>query len=672
MTHFIRRIIGTALLVAVLGLGTPLGGQTLDSVDAIRRLSLEEVARGVPISMRVTVTFSSPRFATLFVDDGVRGIFVEQAVSKDGTGPKAGDRVEITGVTGTGLFAPVVKASAVVVLSSGPLPPGRRVDGEELSRPDQDSNWIEVDADVKEVTQSGSSLQLECQADSYHFLAEVPAAMVPENVPWDLAESRVRIRGVAATIFNSGRQMTRRLVRVNSLDDVRVLRPGRGFAVQARPVTIDRLLRIDGPGPSDLVRISGIVNLMLPGRGFYLRTEEGGIWVQTAQPVAAESGSLIEVEGWPRAGEIKPFIRARRATVVGAGISTGPVRLAARDALHSRYDSELVAVDAELIDVIRTAEGMTLELRDANVVFRSVLPDGIMELPPGMVAGSRVRVTGIAEILPANSVVPLLQDSKLVLRLRSLSDLKFLSRPPWWTIRRVVGVAAAIIAGLLSIYLRGRIRRRRERETQRREFEAVLAERGRFAREIHDSLAQGLTSISLQLECVRDDLGRDPERAREHVETARSLVRDSLREARRTIWNLRPLALGEADLASALKGYAADLTRDGKVACSQEIEGTPRPLAAEHENALLRIGQESLTNAIRHADARRVGVRLRFGDGWVTLAVRDDGCGFDVSGRSGKGYGLSGMRERVAALGGSLSIDSKLGEGTEVSATLPT
>lgn len=672
VTHFTRRIIGLALLGLTLGFGTPLGGQPLDSVDAVRRLTLEEVTQGLPVSLRGTVTFSSPRFATLFVDDGVRGIFVEQAASQEESGPKAGDRVEITGVTGAGLFAPVIKASAVVLIASGPLPPGRRVSGEELSRPDQDCNWIEVDAEVKEVTQSGTNLRLECQADSYHFLAEVPAKLTPENVPWDLAESRVRIRGVAATIFNSGRQMTRRLVRLNSLDDVTILRPGRDSAKQAREVTIDRLLRIDGPGPSDLVRISGIVNLALPGRGFYLRTEEGGIWVQTAQPVAAESGTLIEVEGWPRAGEIKPFIRARRATVVGAGISTGPVHLAARDALHSKHDSELVAVDAELIDVIRTAEGMTLELRDTSIVFRAVLPMGVMELPPGMTPGSRVRVTGIAEILPANSLVPLLQDSKLVLRLRSSSDLVLLNRPPWWTIRRVVGVAAAIIAGLLSIYLRARIRRRRERETQRREFEAVLAERGRFAREIHDSLAQGLTSISLQLECVREDLSRDPERAMGHVETARSLVRDSLREARRTIWNLRPLALGEADLASALMSYASDLTRDGKVACSQEIEGTPRPLPAEHENALLRIGQESLTNAIRHADARRIGMRLRFGDDWVTLVVRDDGRGFDVSGRSGKGYGLSGMRERVAALGGSLSIDSKPGEGTEVSATLPT
>lgn len=672
MKHFFRRIIGPVFAGFGMSFGSPSGGRTLDSVEAVRGLAADEVATGLPVALGGTVTFSSPSFATLFITDGVRGIFVEQAASSDESGLKAGDVVHIKGVTGPGLFAPVVRATEVKVVASGPLPPGRLVDGEELARPDQDSNWIEVEADVKEVTQSGSSLRLECQTGSYQFLAEVPATLKPEDVPWDLAESRVRIRGVAATIFNSGRQMTRRLVRINSLDDVRMLRPGRDAAPPPMRVTIDRLLRIDGPGPSDLVRISGIVNLSLPGRGFYLRTEEGGIWVQTAQPIAAKSGTLVEVEGWPRAGGIKPFIRARRAAVVGAGISSGPLRLTARAALHSRHDSELVSVDAELLEGIRTTEGMTLELRDAGILFRAVLPDGTSELPPGVVPGSRVRVTGIAEILPVNPAAPFLEDSKLVLRLRSPADLELLARPPWWTVRRVVGVAAAIIAGLLLVYLRARIRRRREAEAQRREFEAVLSERGRFAREIHDSLAQGLTSISLQLECVRDELTRDPERAASHVETARALVRDSLREARRTIWNLRPLALGEADLASALKGYAADLTRDGKVSCGQEIEGRPRPLPVEHENALLRIGQESLTNAIRHAKARRIAVRLRFGDGWVTLVVRDDGAGFDVSDRFGKGFGLSGMRERVVALGGSLSIDSKPGEGTEVSATLPT
>jgi signal transduction histidine kinase len=291
---------------------------------------------------------------------------------------------------------------------------------------------------------------------------------------------------------------------------------------------------------------------------------------------------------------------------------------------------------------------------------------------PDLVPGSRVRVNGIAQISSAGAFAPLQEEDKLLLRLRSPADIQVLTLPPWWTTRRVVIASSAIIAAMLAVAALVRARRLREQETQRREFEAVLAERGRFAREIHDSLAQGLTSISLQLECVRDDIPADAAQARGHLETARGLVRESLREARRTVWNLRPLALGEADLATALQRFAHELTRDGKANCSQEIEGTPRPLPADHESALLRIGQEAMTNAVRHAAPNRIVVRLRFGTDWVTLTVNDDGRGFDVAERAGKGYGLTGMHERVAALGGSLSIDSMPGHGTEVSATLPT
>jgi signal transduction histidine kinase len=346
------------------------------------------------------------------------------------------------------------------------------------------------------------------------------------------------------------------------------------------------------------------------------------------------------------------------------------VAFAAREVLHARHQAEFVTLEAELLDVFRGEDGTTLELRDQGTVFRGLLgeDDGVM---PPLVPGSRVRVNGIAQITSAGAFAPLQEEDKLLVRLRSPADVVVLAPPAWWTTPRVVMAAAGIIAVMLAIYARNRTKRHREQETQRREFEAVLAERGRFAREIHDSLAQGLTSISLQLECVRDEIGTEPARARRHLENARSLVRDSLREARRTVWNLRPLALGEADLATALQRFADDLTRAGGITAHQEIEGTPRPLPAEHEGALLRIGQEALTNAVRHAAPRKIAVRLRYGGDWVTLSVRDDGGGFDVAERAGQGFGLTGMHERVAALGGSLSIDSRAGEGTEVSATLP-
>ena len=640
----------------------------------IRELSPDEAATGLPVEIHGVVTFANEPAVTLFIHDGEAGVFVEQPLQGGGTWPRPGDRVLVKGFTGRGLFAPVIKgegdaAPQIEITAGGSLPEPRPVDGKELGAPSLDCDWVTVEAQVREVLMNDGDVVFECQAGPCEFHALLEGPLPPESVPWDLAESRVVIHGVAATIFNTGRQLTRRFLRVNSLDDVRPLDREPGGAAPSL-VRADELFRVNGAGPQDLVRVRGVAMLSLPGRGLFLRTDGGGLWVQTAQPLDAKPGVQIEVEGWPRAGAMKPFLRARGAVAIGSGQVPPPLPLHAREVLHARHESELVSLEAELLDVFRGEDGTTMELRDGGMIFRGLLAESDGTLPD-LVAGSRLRVAGIAQITSAGAFAPLQEEDKLLLRLRSPGDIEVMALPPWWTTRRVIIAAASIIAGMLGIYAIARAKRRGEQETQRREFEAVLAERGRFAREIHDSLAQGLTSISLQLECVRDEIAADPTGAKSHLETARALVRDSLREARRTVWNLRPLALGEADLATALQRFASDLTRDGRPMCSQQIEGTPRPLPAEHEAALLRIGQESLTNAVKHSGAERVVVRLRFGDDWVTLAIRDDGAGFDVAERAGKGFGLAGMHERMDALGGSLSIDSKPGEGTEVSATLP-
>jgi signal transduction histidine kinase len=651
----------------------------LTGIMAIRELSYEEATKGLPVKIRGVVTFSNKSVTTLFIHDGTTGIYIRQNISDSSVWPELGDRVEVTGITDYGVFAPVIGKDGgpppeIVILSKGELPPPRPVDGFELARPDLDCDWVTVVADVTEVMMVEDDLVLQCHAESCDFHVLIEGPLPPESVPWDLAESRVRIRGVVATIFNSNRQMTRRFMRVSSPADVVSLRSS-GQKKEARLVGSSQLLRLNGPGPDDLVKVQGVVTFNLPGRGMFLRTDGGGLWVQTARIQETSPGLVVEVEGWPRAGTMNPFIRASGVKILDHHSSPPPLKNRAAKLLDSRFESELVECEAELLNVYRGADGTTFELRDGPVIFRGWLglSDG---QPPDLKTGSKLRVAGIVQITSAGAFAPLQEEDKLLLRLRSAADVELLEPPPWWTPQRVTWVLSAIFSAILAliaaIYLRARMRRKRRLQSQRKAFEAVLAERGRFAREIHDSLAQGLTSVSMQLECVRSLLAEAPDQAREHLETARQLVRESMREARRTIWNLRPLALGEANLASALQKYAQELTRDTVISCQQQIEGTPRPLPQEHENALLRIGQESLTNAVRHANPRRIEVRLRFGDGWVTLVVKDDGRGFDVADRVGKGYGLTGMHERVDALGGSLSIDSRPDEGTEVSVTLPT
>lgn len=668
------------LLMMVLGGLASLAALARDPITRIadiRALTPEKAATEIPVKVRGVVTFSSEQILTLFIHDGENGIYVDQSPLTAPLWPEVGDQVEVTGITGNGIFAPVIRGvrgggGAIRILAKNSLFPPRPVSGAELAKPGLDCDWVTVDADVTDVLMDERDLVIQCRAGScdFHVLLANPPPRDLELL-WDLADKRVRIRGVVATIFNTNRQMTRRFLRVSSPSDI-VLMPSADPPREARLVGSSQLLRLDGPGPDERVKVQGVVTYDLPGRGVFLRTDGGGLWVQTARGPETRPGEMVEVEGRPRAGTMRPFIQASAVRVLdGPATPPAPIHGPAMELLAARFDSELVSADAELINSFRGADGTTFELRDGPVVFRCWL-DIANGAPPELLPGSKLRVAGIAQISSTAEYAPMQEEAKLLLRLRSPADLVLLSPPPWWTPNRLALAFASILALLTVIYQRARLRRKRKLDSQRKAFEAVLAERGRFAREIHDSLAQGLTSISLQLECIRNRLTDSPARAAEHVETARGLVRDSMREARRTIWNLRPLALGEADLASALQKYARDLTRHSGISCQQQIEGTPRPLPQEHENALLRIGQESLTNAARHAAPRRVEVRLRFGDGWVTLVVKDDGRGFDVAGRVGKGYGLTGMRERVEALGGSLSIDSHSGEGTEVSVTLQT
>ncbi|MDX3755832.1 sensor histidine kinase [Streptomyces mirabilis] len=201
----------------------------------------------------------------------------------------------------------------------------------------------------------------------------------------------------------------------------------------------------------------------------------------------------------------------------------------------------------------------------------------------------------------------------------------------------------------------------------------VADERRRLAAEIHDTIAQGLTGIIAQLQVVANT--PDPGAARVHLGRASELARQSLGEARRSVHNLAPAALEHDGLPEALKKTVADWARRTGVRADFTLTGTAEHLHEEISATLLRIAQEALSNASRHARAARLGVTLSFMGDEVTLDVRDDGRGFDpaaVPERTGNGgFGLDGMRARAERVAGSLTLESEPGRGTAVSARVP-
>jgi signal transduction histidine kinase len=235
----------------------------------------------------------------------------------------------------------------------------------------------------------------------------------------------------------------------------------------------------------------------------------------------------------------------------------------------------------------------------------------------------------------------------------------------------------------------------------------VADERARMAREIHDTLAQGLTGIITQLQAA-EQAGQDPAGWRRHVEAATGLARESLSEARRSVDALRPEPLETGRLADALSGIAERWSALHGITAEVTITGTARPMPPEAELALLRTAQEALANVARHAQATRVRLTLSYMEHDVALDVRDDGQGFDLAQLGGRtagngapaadprrvdagradgdgglpdgdggradgdgGFGLVAMRQRIEGLSGTLRVESEPGAGTAISACIP-
>jgi len=246
------------------------------------------------------------------------------------------------------------------------------------------------------------------------------------------------------------------------------------------------------------------------------------------------------------------------------------------------------------------------------------------------------------------------------------ASFQFYLRPRFYQTYWFYGLLVVLLALLIWSVYQLRVR------SLKAQFDAVLVERTRIAREIHDNLAQELLGISVQLEVVARTMPPGAEVAKNHLDRVRMLIRHGIAEARRYVWDLRSQALDNSDLPTALKETAQRLTADAAVEAQVQVGGMFRQLPRPVEDNLLRIAQEAINNAVTHARPQHIIVNLSFDINRVQLSVRDDGKGFDATDGSKNGhFGLVGMRERAERIGGKLNIVSSAETGTEVLVDVP-
>jgi signal transduction histidine kinase len=345
--------------------------------------------------------------------------------------------------------------------------------------------------------------------------------------------------------------------------------------------------------------------------------------------------------------------------------------------LSEDYDGELVRLRARLVNHVQRGDEQVLVLEAENMIL-SARVDSARAAPNfgDLQVGSELDVTGVCVTQPTENWNPSVQTKpeSFQLLLRSSNDVTVIRNPPWWTLSRLLFMLATmsvvLLAGFAWVFvLDRRVRQQTAIIQQKLQREAVLEERTRIAREFHDTLEQELVAITIQLETVADQFEEAPQVARQMLDLARNMTRRSLFEARRSVWDLRSHLLENSTLVNAVQEVAKLMSASSRVPISVGTSGSPHKLPAQVENNLLRITQEALANALKHARATEINVNLSYDPGKVCLRIQDDGIGFDTNNSTlmyAGHFGLLDMSERTEKMGGTFSVVSIPRQGTEI------
>lgn len=632
--------------------------------DQVRRLSPEEAARGYPVRIRGVITMDAPA-PDFFIQDATAGIFVEGSVS-----PRfphmVKQLVELEGVTGPGKFAPVVREKQLRVLRTGLLPKAQLFPFSQLANGQQDSQWVQIrgivrSVDIDRTSWPETTLAIRVASEGGQFSARVPIDHEQDFSSW--VDSEVLIEGVCGSLYNANRQLTGILLYVPRLSFIKIEAP-------AAEVPVSALLRFSpGKGSRHRVKIRGVVAYQQPGNAIFLQVQGKGLHVLTQQGTPLELGDVVDVLGFPAMGDSAPILEDAVFHRVGHRQPPLPTKLDLSSPWE-QFDSSVVTTDATLLDRQLQPDGLRLLLQSGSVLLDATLPPGASASPLiSIPLNSKLRVSGIGAVRSGGLwQVP---ESFRIL-LRSPDDVVVISTPSWWNLRHtlwLLGLTAGIllIVVVWVVVLGRRVRSQMQVIRQKLRHGAVLEERNRIARELHDTLEQELAGITMQLDLAADCFQQAPGIAQQALQTARDMSRHSMIEARRSVWDLRCQLLEDGDLVSAITRIVQPLAARDSAKIEVRIQGEPVRLPGQIEMNLLRIAQEAVANALQHGRARQITIELQYSQKFICLTITDDGSGFSPSQspRSGH-FGLLDMRERAQSMGSDLDLDSGPKSGTRV------
>lgn len=707
-----RRVIAAGLLWVAVAVA---GADDIRPVAELTAMPRAGIADRPPVRIAGQV-ISVGKLEAILEDaaGGIRVVGIDRATREPANGDTAelavGDVVEVEGRVEADGPSTVLRAERIVVSDRAPLPRPRRCELEAFFSGVEDCRFIEVEGIVEQAWREDHRLLLEIAAVGRLFAATIPAAVLttmPEidADPRTLVDAVVRVAGPAASECNQRGEIVRPIVRVERGEWLTLVEPAATPVFRSMAVPMDAIgIRHAGTGASHRVRTFGQVIHAVPGETLFLQNGHTGIRVGLATGAIGSDerfvpGDNVEVAGFlDRSGHVVG-IRNAAATRIGGGVAPEPLVatpaaiLAAAGGDRERemvaapgdYDGCLVTFSARLLQSQPTTDGGVLLLRCVDSIVTAEADGATFAAIAGTEPSSLVRVAGVAGVErerpgPFRTTSP----RRLRLILRGVDDFRVIRSPPWWTPERllaVLGLTGAVLAAALvwGATLRRQLgHRTRELAAEMRcrrdaalEFEATLRERNRLAANLHDTLQQTIGGIGFQLDACEAAAGGEGAEARRHLAVARQMVSHAAKELQGSVWAMRSLPLEGKAFPEALSALVSRVAEGHDVELSVRTEGALGDLPEFVSGSVLLLVQEAVYNALKHGKPGRIGVTVVDDPGAGTLRaeVADDGCGFEVGTQAGPRdghFGIEGMRERAARLGGSLAVRSRPGGGTRV------
>jgi len=701
-------------------------GRVLTNAADVLALPDDQASQEIPVSIKGIVTVAEANSSwrgRFFVQDPSGGVFVENLTLPQ---PKVGDVVKISGVTRAGGYAPCITKPKWVKIGTAPLPEAKPVTIEELMSGVEDGQRIEITGVVRDTLWIENDIGIEVASGGYRFRVHLPALKGMDLQ--SLVGAKVLLKGTAATAYNApAHTALRHFVTVTlyvTLPADFIIEepaPANPYNGPLAPLNAIAQYRRDR-SPGGQVHVEGVVTYQRKGQDLFLQDASGGLQVKSKLTVPVFPGDIVEAVGFPAVENFLPVLEdATFRKVDNSHEGLTPRSTTVGDLLKGLHHADYVTLRGVLVDrlalgVGRTADEpviqTTLELQSSNLLFDA--EKDTMEQNDFLTAipiGSVVEVRGIC-MLESD------EDGKVKsvhILLPTSHDVQIIERPSWLTTRHLLATLAIVSAillvavswsvmvstkntklkslvseketaqhelqqahDLLEWRVQERTKQLKVEMTARKEtelqFRAVLTERTRLAQELHDTLEQTITGIALQLDRVATHFEKNPDNASRHLKLARNLTRQGQTDVRHSVWGLRSRAAEQFNLINALNVSGRQIAEDAGIQLQIETRGETHPLPETVEENLLRIGQEAITNAVKHSGAKTVRIKLQFTPQSVVLEIKDDGKGFapeTCAGPDEGHFGLLGMRERAERMNGQMSIVSAPEAGTCLHVEIP-